>query len=196
MQLHIPQPCTENWQHMDPEGQGRFCTSCSQVVVDFTRMSDEEVRNYFLQHSRQKTCGRFYRHQLAQPLKEQPVSLPRHCWNKQPYSRQLLYVITLLFIIGVSSCELSEPYNTVPKEQIVLLGAPVVPESDTLVPGPAPKANIIRIIPPVEKAVKDQTDTITGPDQDFFRGGIPIEPATGVEIAEPDVRLKDTLNSN
>jgi hypothetical protein len=27
VQIHIPQPCHENWQHMTPKEQGRFCGS-------------------------------------------------------------------------------------------------------------------------------------------------------------------------
>ncbi len=85
MQLHIDSPCQENWAAMTPEGQGRFCASCSKTVVDFTAMSDREVMAYF-QNRKGEVCGRFYNDQLNRPiLPERPGSripnlLFRYTW--------------------------------------------------------------------------------------------------------------------
>ena len=47
-----------------PSLNGRYCGNCSKVVVDFTKMSDEEVISYFRQRPKD-TCGRFRAEQLT-----------------------------------------------------------------------------------------------------------------------------------
>jgi len=41
MKIHIPEPCSENWDKMTPQGGGRYCLSCDKVVTDFTNMTTE-----------------------------------------------------------------------------------------------------------------------------------------------------------
>jgi DNA primase catalytic subunit len=60
--LNIPQPCAQDWNHMTATESGRHCQSCSKTVVDFTRMSNDEIINYLARNS--KTCGRFHEAQL------------------------------------------------------------------------------------------------------------------------------------
>lgn len=45
--LSIPTPCTEDWNAMTPDKNGKFCASCQKTVVDFSRMTDAEIFNYF-----------------------------------------------------------------------------------------------------------------------------------------------------
>lgn len=61
--ISIPNPCNENWDNMSPETNGRFCSSCEQIVVDFTKMSDQEILD-FISKSQQKVCGRFKNEQV------------------------------------------------------------------------------------------------------------------------------------
>lgn len=67
----IPQPCHEDWNAMTEKEKGRHCDVCSKVVVDFTKMSDDEMIDYLQQHSTQKTCGHFRNDQLYQTEKLQ-----------------------------------------------------------------------------------------------------------------------------
>lgn len=111
MQLHIPKPCHEDWNGMTPDGNGRFCGSCSKIVVDFTAMSDAEVQNYLLNRSQEKLCGRFTRTQLKRITIEVPattLSLRLPVW-KRFLVASLLAFSTLLF-----SCD-----ATVKEEQVV-----------------------------------------------------------------------------
>ena len=39
--LYIPKPCHEDWNKMTPTQQGKFCSSCSKQVIDFSLMSDQ-----------------------------------------------------------------------------------------------------------------------------------------------------------
>ena len=42
--LSIPTPCTEDWNNMTPDKNGKFCAACQKTVVDFSR-----VKRFFLQ---------------------------------------------------------------------------------------------------------------------------------------------------
>ncbi|HMH21116.1 MAG TPA: hypothetical protein VK563_05045 [Puia sp.] len=63
LQIHIAEPCHESWEKMDEAGKGRFCSSCSKTVIDFTLMSDQQVLSY-LNDPKRKVCGRFASDQL------------------------------------------------------------------------------------------------------------------------------------
>lgn len=63
IRLSIPTTCQEKWESFTPTSQGSFCGSCSKVVLDFSRMNDAEVLNYFKSNSTH-TCGRFRHDQL------------------------------------------------------------------------------------------------------------------------------------
>ena len=63
LRIDIPQPCHENWQAMTPAEQGRHCAACDKVVMDFTAMSEAEIKAFFAQKPK-KTCGRFRPDQL------------------------------------------------------------------------------------------------------------------------------------
>ncbi|HQY12993.1 MAG TPA: hypothetical protein PK133_12300, partial [Ferruginibacter sp.] len=58
LHLSIPDPCHENWHHMTPTQQGRYCNACAKEVVDFSMMNDTEVLNYFTRLTHEKVCGR------------------------------------------------------------------------------------------------------------------------------------------
>jgi hypothetical protein len=73
LNLSIAKPCSENWNTFTPSEKGRFCGSCSKVVLDFTTAGDEEILN-FLQNKPTHVCGRFKGNQLKtyatiEPLK-------------------------------------------------------------------------------------------------------------------------------
>ncbi|KUG06054.1 hypothetical protein [Solirubrum puertoriconensis] len=67
-QLAVPKPCQQNWDQMDAAKDGRYCTACEQVVVDFTQQTDDEILAYLRQHSG-LACGRFKASQLGRPLR-------------------------------------------------------------------------------------------------------------------------------
>jgi hypothetical protein len=75
LNITIPQPCHENWNSMNPAEQGRHCSSCNKVVVDFTCMTDAQLVEYF-SATRQKTCGRFGTDQLDRRIRLRPVEKP------------------------------------------------------------------------------------------------------------------------
>src|ERR1700733_7876301 len=68
MQLHIPQPCHEDWNAMTPSGNGRHCAQCSKVVVDFTEMSAADISIYMRMNAGHSVCGRFTADQLSEEI--------------------------------------------------------------------------------------------------------------------------------
>lgn len=69
--LTISSPCSQPWQAMTPDQQGRFCTHCRKTVVDFTAMTDAQVVAH-LQQTGEPGCGRFRSDQLNRVLVEPP----------------------------------------------------------------------------------------------------------------------------
>lgn len=54
MKIIFPKPCHEKWETMTPQEKGR----------DFTNNSDDEILDYFSEHSYHNICGNFYESQL------------------------------------------------------------------------------------------------------------------------------------
>jgi hypothetical protein len=72
LSLSIPQPCSEKWDNFTPTSNGGFCSSCSKVVVDFSKMTDHEIIR-FLSKKQTQTCGRFRSDQLNKIYSYQPT---------------------------------------------------------------------------------------------------------------------------
>ena len=106
--IKIPEPCTADWQGMTPQKDRRFCVSCEKVVVDFTRMTDEDIKTYFASYAEQKTCGRFADTQLNRPLTEKASSLNTLYNRIQQTDYRFFFKQTALFFVGsmiwLSSC--------------------------------------------------------------------------------------------
>lgn len=68
MKIHcrvaVPEPCSQEWDAMQPQDCDRFCRACEKQVTAFTMLSDE----MFIRHFQQNTssgCGRFTSSQLS-----------------------------------------------------------------------------------------------------------------------------------
>ncbi len=89
-QIKIEEPCNENWNAMSPKEQGRFCGVCTKEVVDFTCMSDQEVKSYFTNY-KGSLCGRFNSTQLVQK-DERYFKLP-------DYTKKFIKAFATVFLI-------------------------------------------------------------------------------------------------
>ena len=110
LQISIPTPCHENWDAMTPTEIGKFCSSCQKEVIDFSRMSDQEIRR-ILNSSKEIPCGRFNTNQIERPLvAELPVNRSL-TWMKYAAS---------LFLAFQGTCAISQTTNTTisPKEDV------------------------------------------------------------------------------
>ena len=63
--LNIPSPCDQKFEHFTPTTQGGFCDSCSKEVIDFTEMKRNDISRFFEIHGSQDICGRFKSSQLT-----------------------------------------------------------------------------------------------------------------------------------
>jgi hypothetical protein len=62
--LEIKQPCSENFNSFKKTEKGGFCNSCEKEVIDFSKMTSDEIINYFKINSNTKTCGKFNKKQF------------------------------------------------------------------------------------------------------------------------------------
>lgn len=93
IQLSIPEPCQQNWNDMSPNEQGRFCSSCSKTVVDFSAMTDAQLILYFENLKNENVCGRVHSDQLDRPIQAMPQSRKKILWYWQ-------YIIAFFFMFG------------------------------------------------------------------------------------------------
>jgi hypothetical protein len=79
IRLSIADPCQENWDAMNPVGNGRYCHSCQKAVVDFSTMSDTQLIAYFAKPA-SNLCGRFLPGQL-----DRTIAAPQRAIPWRPY---------------------------------------------------------------------------------------------------------------
>jgi hypothetical protein len=88
VKFSIPEPCSENWNEMNPVEQGRFCDKCCKAVVDFSSKTTNEILD-FLKASRTKSiCANVYDDQLSIV----PVKIP--------VKRRSLFFAAIYFVFG------------------------------------------------------------------------------------------------
>jgi len=101
--ITIPTPCHEDWNKMTPDATGRHCSVCIKSVVDFTNMSDDEVKNFFLNKKEdEKVCGRFKQTQLHNIV----IELPQNIFGmKMPLWKKFLAACLIVFSTTLFSCD-------------------------------------------------------------------------------------------
>ena len=78
LQLVLTNPCSQQWDDMQPHHAGRFCDSCAKHVVDLTAKSDAELIQFF-KKKKDNVCGRLLASQLNRELLLPPVK-PNWHW--------------------------------------------------------------------------------------------------------------------
>lgn len=75
--ISLKNPCSQSWDKMTPQKDGRFCGACDKTVKDFTTWNNAKIVEYLLNHP--ETCGRYREDSLNRPVyyipgrKTQPV---------------------------------------------------------------------------------------------------------------------------
>ncbi|KAF2339978.1 hypothetical protein [Flavobacterium tistrianum] len=99
--ISIPEPCSQDWNKMTPNGNGRFCMSCSKTVVDFTSMLPEEIQHYFIQNKNEGVCGRFKNSQLETIT----IQIPnRVVYSQTNYHKMFLLALFIAMGTTLFSC--------------------------------------------------------------------------------------------
>jgi hypothetical protein len=106
IKISISNPCSENWNEMQPNNRGRFCGVCQKTVTDFTQMDDEAFIAYF-QNIQKASCGRFAKRQLTLEIPNKSVPL-------LPFWKMSKYVAaSMIAAAGVSGKVFGQDYTTV-----------------------------------------------------------------------------------
>jgi hypothetical protein len=108
--LSITKPCSEKWSSFTPTSGGGFCSSCSQTVIDFTAMTDDEILNFFA-NKPSHTCGRFRPNQL----RDYSATLPT---TKLPHQLTLLKA----GVVGLMLMLMSRPASAETDTRSAMLG--------------------------------------------------------------------------
>jgi len=152
LKITIPKPCDKDWNAMLPDTTGKFCQNCSKSVIDFTKMTEDEIEDYFLVLNGETVCGRF------QSMKSNVVTLQiqNKPFTSPKYFNQL-FLVALLLCMGTTlfSCTDSdgnkqkiESVEIEDESKIhVTMGVPMISETNSLQPR---KAN-----PDLENSNKD-----------------------------------------
>jgi len=77
IQLILANPCSEQWDKMQPDGAGRYCNSCEKHILDLTTKSDAELIQFF-KKKKDNVCGRLLPSQLNRDLVVPPSKASWH----------------------------------------------------------------------------------------------------------------------
>ncbi len=125
IKINIENPCHENWDNMLQEEKGKFCNACQKTVVDFSKMTNEQIIN-FLNHTNERVCGRIAKHQHNTPISN-------YVPNKTPFFNK--YVAGFLMALGFYSPSNSQTLKA-PTESHKMVGEialkPAVPSDKKL----------------------------------------------------------------
>jgi hypothetical protein len=105
IKISIPKPCHEDWNTMTPNEKGAFCGKCAKTVVDFTKKTTDEIKDFFTEQHGKKVCGRFLNDQLHEPVKKIELLIPIHLLpEKLSFSRAFAYALFIVFGTTLFSC--------------------------------------------------------------------------------------------
>ncbi|CAA9202407.1 hypothetical protein FLA105534_04074 [Flavobacterium bizetiae] len=122
-QINVPKPCSQNWNSMLPNKDGRFCNSCSKTVIDFTKMEISEIKNYLIKNSgKEGVCGhfKFDQVQTKESIKYDNLRNRISRIKIKPIKNLALFSVSLLFTL--TSC----------MGKAAIEGEPAVIDNDTI----------------------------------------------------------------
>lgn len=142
LNISIPNPCHEDWNTMTPDQTGRHCSICAKSVVDFTGMSDEAVKHFFLDRkANERICGRFKQTQLQRIV----IELPHNIFGLQiPAWKKFLAACLIVFSTTLFSCETKIKGKAVVQQETELTGV-LIMEPDTVPVLPKPDTSVVTI---------------------------------------------------
>jgi hypothetical protein len=167
LQIKIPIPCHEDWNAMKQQEIGRHCDVCVKTVVDFTSMTDDEVRNYLLQNKGKKLCGRFTSQQVEHFNLQIPASALHTEMN---FMKKFALASLIIFGSTLFSCQNHEAKMM---NKVEVVGSTAMPRNNTgEIAGTIAMPTIMGEAPPmmISDTVKCNTEFGT------IKGDISIEP--------------------
>ncbi len=127
LNITIPKLCHEDWNSMTPDQAGRFCSSCTKSVVDFTNKSKEEIQQYFTENSGVKVCGRFKNEQVNRLAIPIPISV-----LEQRIQFHKAFLLILFIVMGSTLFSCKNHNDEFVTGEPAVVGDSVVKENVTL----------------------------------------------------------------
>jgi hypothetical protein len=166
LHLEIPEPCHEDWNKMNPEAQGRFCSSCQKTVTDFTNMSDAQLIAFF-KNPKPSVCGRFNQEQL-----ERDILIPR---KRIPWVKYFFQFTLPAFLLSLkSSAQMGKISVTAPVQKIAVQKLSTL-LGDTTIAEKANTVSSVNALPGIAGGIVsslEETRNIKGTVTDY--DGIPL----------------------
>ena len=112
MKISINTPCHENWDAMTPNEKGAFCLSCQKTVVDFSKKTISEIKDFFKQvPETESVCGRFEESQLD----DMSFDHFHNQFKKWAFFRKAAVVVFFVFGFSLFGCAQSRPETKIGK---------------------------------------------------------------------------------
>lgn len=127
--ISIPEPCHENWNDMSITEKGRYCSSCSKVVIDFTNRSKASILQEYLNAdpNGEKICGMFKNTQLEEINRDFEMYTFR---SKKSFQSAFVFSLMLVFGLTLFSCTSEEQKNEFEKFRVEAVGRILEDEKD------------------------------------------------------------------
>lgn len=103
--IKVDYACSENWNDMLPNKNGKFCLNCQKNIIDFTQQNSQQIVDYLQQN--QNVCGRIKQSQIDAINSQNallPKSTPRNRW---------FWTIGLGALLGISQPVLAQTNETI-----------------------------------------------------------------------------------
>ncbi|HMU44889.1 MAG TPA: hypothetical protein PKC72_00915 [Chitinophagaceae bacterium] len=102
--LKISESCSEDWDAMSIAGTNRHCHLCNKEVIDFSILTNDQIKDFFLKNTGQSTCGRFRKNQIERIS----IQLPSGFFKKKiPAWQKYLAVFLICFGSHLYSLDIS-----------------------------------------------------------------------------------------
>ena len=97
--ISLPKPCNEDWNSMSISERGKFCGNCQKEVIDFTKMTDDELLK-FISFSQNRFCGKFSKSQLNREI---IVKSKAHSLNYKRIAASFIALLSFKFSVSQSN---------------------------------------------------------------------------------------------
>lgn len=177
--LRIPEPCHEDWNQMTPSDKGRFCSSCEKTVIDFTIMSDYEIKDFLRMNQGQKLCGHVKKSQLDLIHIKVPVQI----LNTYRLGHRS-FLLALLIVMGTSLMSCKDDYgNKIKIDQVEVVDS--LGTAEDLIEGEM----LMGVVPPPPRIEKNDSLLKSGNHEevvsiDAVTGGFKVPPPPPPTVGE------------
>ncbi|MCW3084944.1 MAG: hypothetical protein JWP12_2310 [Bacteroidetes bacterium] len=100
--IHIPEPCSENWNKMQPVADcTRHCATCKTNVHDFSKASFADIDTVFEKNKDVKICGHYHERHTSTTKKVYVLTNALdNAFSKTKLKRFSLLVISLMLLFA------------------------------------------------------------------------------------------------